>query len=140
MELPAELKNQIYDLAVRDENGIFLISKTKAYRHTVQRSKPYGYEEPGGGGRRSHYHLSYRIDQQTNTDPEPPPPAAFLPNILRLNHEIYAETQPILYGKNAFTVEDTTAMHGFLAQIGERISTLLMSCSLGRMHQGPLVL
>ncbi len=123
MKLPAELKNQIYAFALTDENGIFLISKTKAYRHTVQRSRPYGHDVQSG--RRRHYHSFYLLEQQINTDPEPPPPAALLPNILRCNREMYAETGPILYGKNDFTFEDTTAMHGFLAKIGERISQLV---------------
>lgn len=41
-------------------------------------------------------------------------------NILLLNREIYAEAQPILYASNAFAVEDTTALHAFLANIGPK--------------------
>lgn len=42
------------------------------------------------------------------------------PNILLLNRAIYAETQPILYAGNTFAVEDTTALHAFLAIIGPK--------------------
>ena len=43
-----------------------------------------------------------------------------MPNILLLDREIYAQTQPILYGSNDFIVEDTMALHGFLAAIGPK--------------------
>jgi len=119
MELPAELKNQIYDLALTDENGIFLISKTKAYRHTVHRSTPYAKDASGGARRRRQRYAAYTLHLESKSDPAAPSPAVLVPNFLLLNHEIYAETQPILYGGNFFAVEDTTAMHGFLANIGE---------------------
>ena len=45
---------------------------------------------------------------------------ALVPNILLLNQATYAETQPILYAGNTFAVEDTTAMHAFLANIGPK--------------------
>lgn len=138
MKLPAELKNQIYGLALRDENGIFLISKTIAYRHTVQRSRPYGYDE--SNGRRRHSRHSYLLEQQTDTDPEAPPPASLHPNILRVSREMYAETQPILYGNNAFTFEDTTALHGFLAKIGRQIPPFHQRLtSANRTHQRLLI-
>ena len=43
-----------------------------------------------------------------------------VPNLLLLNKEIYAETQQIFYGGNAFLVEDTTTLHAFLATIGPK--------------------
>ncbi|KAF6225363.1 hypothetical protein HO173_012801 [Letharia columbiana] len=45
--LPAELKNQIYALSLIDPDGIFLISKTKQYRRTIQRSVPYTVNSSG---------------------------------------------------------------------------------------------
>ena len=43
-----------------------------------------------------------------------------MPNILLLDREIYAQTQPILYGGNNFIVEDTMALHAFLSGIGPK--------------------
>lgn len=46
------------------------------------------------------------------------PLPALVPNLLTLNHQIYNEAQPVLYGGNAFMLEDTRALHSFLANIG----------------------
>ena len=40
--------------------------------------------------------------------------------MLLLDKVTYSETQPILYGSNDFVLEDTTALHTFLAIIGAR--------------------
>ena len=96
MSLPAELRNQIYGLALTDPDGIFLVSKTKRYRRTVVRTVPF--------------------NSVTNNHHWTAP----VPNLLLLNEAIYAETQPILYAGNTFVVEDTMAMYAFLANIGPR--------------------
>ena len=87
MRLPAELRNQIYDLALTDPGVISLGSKIKRHRRTVRRLGPGD---------------------------------SLVPKILRLNRAIYAEAQPILYANNTFAVEDTKAMHAFLANIGPK--------------------
>lgn len=46
--------------------------------------------------------------------------ATLVPNLLLVNRQIYSEAQPILYGQNAFALEDTMALHAFLANIGPR--------------------
>jgi hypothetical protein len=53
-----------------------------------------------------------------------------VPNLLALNHQIYSEAQAILYGSNAFTLEDTTALHNFLANIGSRNAALLADVTI----------
>ena len=103
MRLPAELRNQIYALALTDVNGIYLASKTRRYRRTVQLTAP-----------KLDRMCSYLWKAGFNTLP------ALVPDILLLNKTIYAETQPILYAGNAFTVDDTSAMHAFLATIGPK--------------------
>lgn len=116
MSLPAELKNQIYALALTDLDAIFLIPKTKHFRRTVQRSVHHINSVTG-------YHCSARSQCSVRGSPkaatETPLPA-LTPNILLLNRAIYAETQPILYADNTFELEDTTAMHAFLAIIGPK--------------------
>ena len=59
----------------------------------------------------------HRRTVERYTDPSWPP---LVPNILLLNQAIYTEAQPILYAGNSFIVEDTTAMHAFLANIGPK--------------------
>lgn len=111
--LPAELRNQIYALALTDVNTIFLISITKSYRRTVQRLRPgFVIRRPDGLIRDTPYyrtHSEARVVLPT-----------LMPNLLLLNQAIYAETQPILYAGNSFAVDDTKAMHAFLANIGPK--------------------
>lgn len=96
--LPAELKNQIYALALTDPCVINFGSRTKHYRRTV-----------------------YRYGRSSLT-----------PNILLLNRAIYAETQPILYADNTFSLADTTTMHAFLAMIGHKNRATLTELNLQR--------
>ena len=114
--LPAELKNQIYEIVLTDKNGINLISKTKHYRRTVRRdvasfvnSSSYTY--------RARNRWQYPLPQPPASDVQL---KALVPNIILLNRQIFRETQPILYGSNAFFVEDTTVLHNFLAIIGRQ--------------------
>ena len=117
MSLPAELRNQIYALALTDPNGIFLVSKTKRYRRTVERSLSFSSKSVYYYSRR-YYGLDTRSQPSIVTANLVLP--ALLSNLLLLNKAIYAETQPILYGDNTFVVEDTMAMHAFLAKIGPK--------------------
>ena len=103
MKLPAELRNQIYALALTDVNGIYLASKTRRYRRTVQITTPK-------------LDRAFARYLKAGSDTLP----ALVPDILLLNKTIYAETQPILYAGNAFTVDDASAMHAFLATIGPK--------------------
>lgn len=125
MELPAELKNKIYDVTLTDPNGIFFVSRTKQYRRTVERETPSSIIT----ARRNRHYRNRWYNQQTSQSPgcpqvsvQPAPlePAPLVPNMLLLNKEIYAQTQPILYATNAFAVEDTMALHAFLANIGTK--------------------
>ena len=119
MSLPAELRNQIYALALTDPNHVYLVSKTKRYRRTVQRSLPFD-------GRPADYY-KYTYSQFDPAGillslklPAHPALPALAPNLLLLNKAIYAETHSIIYAGNTFAVEDTTAMHTFLAKIGPK--------------------
>lgn len=124
MSLPAELKNQIYALALTDLNSILLASKTKRYRRTVQRFVPTTHNNRIGP-----WHLLQRQPSDSSADSavinmpnlviEPTLPR-LVPNMLLLNRAIYAETQPILYAGNTFVFEDIKAMHAFLATIGSK--------------------
>ena len=109
MSLPAELRNQIYALALTDLNAcICLVSKTKRYRRTVQLVSD----------QRNDYRPHTPSQSSEGTDDVTFPD--LVPNLLLLNKAIHAESQPILYAGNTFAVEDTTAMHAFLAKIGPK--------------------
>ena len=114
MSLPAELRNQIYALALTDPNDICLVSKTKRYRRTVERSLSCSDKSYSRNYYRRHTPSQSSEGTADVTLPD------LVPNLLLLNQAIHAESQPILYAGNTFAVEDTTAMHAFLAKIGPK--------------------
>lgn len=120
-KLPAEIKNHIYDLTLKDEYGIYLVLKIKAYRRNIIRSTQ-AINDHAGDARRYRRHVP-RDSHIADTEAKAHLPAALVPNLLLLNRETYAQTQPMLYGSNRFAVEDTTALHAFLALIGKLLSS-----------------
>lgn len=132
MSLPAELKNQIYALALTDPNGMFLISKTKHYRRTVQRSTPNAIISRNYYSSRRTYRYQMQSSQssQSSNTPAAITIPALIPSILLLNRATYAETQPILYAGNTFALEDTTALHSFLATIGPKNRATLSNLTI----------
>ena len=117
MRLPAELRNEIYALTLTDPNGIFLVSKTKRHRRTVERSLSFSSRSANYYSRKYNRYDTQSQSSKVTADSALP---ALVPNLLLLNKATYAETQPILYAGNTFAVEDTTAMHAFLAKIGSK--------------------
>lgn len=115
-------------MTLKDHNGISLISKLKRYRRTVQRDLPTFDHSTSARAKNRNRWGSYvpSVSVQTQTGdsstatPVPAKLAALVPNILLLDREIHAQTQPILYGGNKFYLEDTTALHAFLATIGPK--------------------
>ena len=101
-----------------------LVSKTKHYRRTVTRSNTNVLHKDGRK-RRYRYHVA---SKGPIIDPTPRP--ILTPNILLLNRAIYAETQPILYAGNCFALEDTAALHAFLAIIGPKNRATLTNLSI----------
>ena len=126
MRLPPELRNQIYNLALVDENGIYLVSKTKRYRRTVERSVTFIT-------RQSEILSRVYSNSQSQSSEHTAAPAllSLAPNLLLLNHAIHAETQPILYADNSFLIADTTAMHAFLANIGPKNRANITDLTIG---------
>ena len=118
--LPAELKNQIYGLTLTDPNGIYLISRTKQYHKTVMRDTSNFRCSSTKHRRRGRYYGSWRTSQAEDETKPVLQLASLRPNIMLLNREIFAETQPLLYSSNQFFFEDTTAMYAFLATIGSK--------------------
>ena len=113
MSLPPELRDWIYELALTDDNGITLVSKTKAFRRTIARSPLQTIE---GNYYCRMRHARQQLGQKIDKDVEPEAnPLA--PNLLAVNKQIYSEGIGYLY-KQSIILEDTMALHTFLAAIG----------------------
>ena len=95
LSLPAELRDYIYELALTDGDGISLVSKTKAFRRTIARSRAALY----------------------NDEATVPAYNSFIPNLLAANKQIHSEGIGYLY-QQRIVLEDTMALHTFLAAIG----------------------
>ena len=95
----------------------------KHYRRIVERKVP---DRP--------YQLPQLNPSQSESESESSSDATTLPTLapglLALNHQIYAEAQPILYSANTFALEDTYALHAFLANIGPRNTALLANITI----------
>ncbi|OCK79626.1 hypothetical protein K432DRAFT_354524 [Lepidopterella palustris CBS 459.81] len=123
LSLPAELRNLIYGYALVDDFGVFLRSKTKHYRRTVERGISDGLA----------YSLS-RYSRRRRYLPQPMEtiePEFTLPSFLVLNRQIYTEALPILYS-NKFILEDTTALHAFIANLTPTNRALLENITIRR--------
>jgi hypothetical protein len=107
------------------------VSKLKHYRRGVKRavfsaSNPAIY----------HFHWRRRRYAQprgvsdADSDSALTTLPTLVPNLLALSHQIYSEAQPFLYRMNAFVLEDTTALHSFLATVGPRNSVLLADVTI----------
>ncbi|KAK4542477.1 hypothetical protein LTR36_006729 [Oleoguttula mirabilis] len=117
MLLPPELRDQIYELALIDPNGISLVSKTKSYRRTVTRAAiPENDSRWYYGRRRRQPYSQSSQSTQTETAHNPLTPA-----LLAVSKQIRSETLGYLY-QQPIALEDTHALHSFLALIGSNRS------------------
>ena len=118
LDLPAELRDQIYELALTDD-ALALVSRTKGYRRTVARGL-ISEELPGAYYKRR---IRRRDDafhaqqSQSQGNEGPHPPRALIPALLAVNQQIHSEAVGFLY-QQPITLEDTYALHSFLATIG----------------------
>ncbi|KAK0306412.1 hypothetical protein LTR01_006270 [Friedmanniomyces endolithicus] len=115
--LPAELRDHIYELALTDENGLILVSKTKKYRRTVGPGAIVDRENRGWFYSRRRARHRALIQSQSQHSQKAPARAVLLPALLAVNKQIHAEGVNYLY-QQPIVVEDTYALHGFLAAIG----------------------
>ncbi|KAL8979654.1 MAG: hypothetical protein Q9205_005066 [Flavoplaca limonia] len=127
MSLPAEIKNMIYKYALTSEYEIPLVFKLKGYRHTITLGDPTTFQN----FRRS----PFRDDFDGPSCCRYVPLArvsrpSFAPSIIALNHEVCTQAQPILYGANAFALEDPKALLAFCANIGPKNCAMLQEVSL----------
>ena len=120
----------IYHHSLVDTNGIYLVSKSKAYRRVVKRRllPEYSYPpvQPADGAGQQDASPQDGSDNASGASPSPSerPPANQLlnnylvPQLLCASRQVYDEAAPMLYTQNALFVEDTTCLHTLLAQTG----------------------
>ncbi|KAF2490083.1 hypothetical protein BU16DRAFT_531421 [Lophium mytilinum] len=127
LSLPAELRNIIYEHALVDGNGVHLIAKTEHYRRVVIRENPVTNVVNGPFGRvryRNGFPHPYGGSNEEEDEEESSKPISFVPSLLAVNRQICAEALPILYS-NKFMLEDTTALHSFMADLRPKTRELL---------------
>ncbi|KAK1052433.1 hypothetical protein LTR74_016530 [Friedmanniomyces endolithicus] len=107
-KLPAEFRDYIYELALTDENGLTLISKTKKYRRTAG---------PGAIVERDNRGWFHSRRRCRHRRLEATPRAVLSPALLAVSKQIHADGVNYLYHQ-PIVVEDTYALHNFVAAIG----------------------
>jgi hypothetical protein len=128
MELPPELRDMIYEMALTEDAGVGIATKSKAYRRTICRAiigdEEYRYrrrhrQRPTGRGRPT---------QSQESDEEPQLPS-LVPNLLAVSKQIHHEAVNILYGQD-LKFHDADALHRFLAIIGPSNQKRLQSVDI----------
>lgn len=113
LDLTAELRNEIYELALVEPNGLTLLSRTKSSRRSVTRGaisiieNQYYY----GKSRRCRWYSGSATSTEAHHD------RMLVPNLLAVNQQIREEASSYLY-KQDIILEDTTALLQFIATIG----------------------
>jgi hypothetical protein len=112
LDLPAELRDMIYEMTLADVNGISIVGYQSEYRHVARRGPVYSME---------HYLRGWRRHRRGNADRDgeqvSPIKTTFVPALLAVNKQINAEAINFLYGHD-FTFADSAALHSFLATVG----------------------
>ena len=134
MELPPELRDMIYEIALTDVNGISIVSKTKAYRRTVCRA-PIFDSECRRYRQRTYTRGINGLVSEDGHEELAPQERSLVPNILAVSKQIHKEAISVLYGQN-FIIEDTDALHRFLGIIGLRNQQRLSSLNVHSFCEG----
>jgi hypothetical protein len=111
MELPAEIRNMIYSIALTDASGINLVGTFKHKRRTVERVSEETMEKVSGANYYSASRLN-KYSRATSTEPE-----SLAASLLAVNKQIYQEGRDILYG-NEFIFSDSFGLYSFLTNLG----------------------
>lgn len=114
LDLPPELRDEIYELALTDDNGVSIVGHQDSYRHVAHRGRVYASDAYLQTYRRRN--TRYLKDGQKEVAPKE---RKFVPALLATNKQINAEAINFLYRQN-FVFQNPTALHSFLAMIGLR--------------------
>jgi hypothetical protein len=113
LDLPPELRDMIYEMALVEPNDVSIVARTRAHRQKPLRGPVYNdsdHRVTGWGRSRTIHH---------GTDQLSPISTTFTPALLAVNKQINAEAINYLYG-HEFIFENCTALAEFLVAIGHR--------------------
>jgi hypothetical protein len=113
MQLPAEIRNMIYEYALTDPSGINLVGVFKHKRRTVER---ISVQCQADMSKDSSWSVSFRMNDSIRNQHEEPVP--LVPSLLAVNKQIHQEATDILYGKNEFILTDSFALYSFIINLG----------------------
>jgi hypothetical protein len=122
--LPAELRNKIYKLALTDEELVFVSSKTKGYRRVAKRCNS---KTCNSQYRHNYYSRYYNNDKSQEEEEENP--TTFSSNLLAVSKTIHAEAASFLYSQH-IVLADTYALLSFLNQIGTQNASVLREITI----------
>lgn len=109
LDLPLELRYEIYELALVEPEGLTIVSKNKSFRKAVCRGLIYGAGT-------SYYCRRFRVGREDVISAKEEW-SQLIPNLLAVCKQIRSEASSYLY-KQPIILEDTKALHTFLAAIG----------------------
>ncbi|OQO02277.1 hypothetical protein B0A48_11831 [Cryoendolithus antarcticus] len=133
LDLPAELRDMIYELALTDTYGISLVPKLRAGRRTATRSMVFGEDAYDN----SYGYWPRRRGRRLKRDAleEAPKLTELSPTLLLVNKQIYNEGINFLYQQD-FIFDDTVTLFQFLAVIGVRNQPRLLNLEIKRWGSG----
>jgi hypothetical protein len=115
MELPAEIRNMVYEYALTDPSGINLVGTFKHKRRTVERVSAKCEADISQD---RDYSDSFLINDSIRSQHEKPAP--LVPSLLAVSKQIHQEAVDTLYGKNEFIFTDSFALYNFMINLGPR--------------------
>jgi hypothetical protein len=113
LDLPPELRDMIYEMALVDPNDVSIVARTRVYRQKPLRGPVYNEADYSTSGWRRSRRLQQGATQIS------PISTTFIPALLAVNKQINAEAINYLYG-HEFTFENCTALSEFLVATGLR--------------------
>ena len=121
LDLPAELRDMIYEMTLADANGVSIRGYQYGHRRVAHRGPVYAPDS---------YTRTYRGRRLKDGQNEVRPISTdFIPGLLAVNKQINAEAINYLYG-HEFVFENTTALHSFLAPMSARNKKRLKSLEI----------
>jgi len=118
LSLPAELRNQIYELALVNPQGHYLVAKRRNKMRTV-RAAAHGTHTYNSRHTRHQRLRSHKADL----------PSRLAYGLFAVNRQINEEACTLVYPK-PFVLESSTALHTFLVVIGAKNRGLLTDIGL----------
>ncbi|KAH6876018.1 hypothetical protein BKA58DRAFT_380869 [Alternaria rosae] len=130
LNLPAEIRNIIYEYTLTDSSGINLVGVFKHKRRNVERISAKLQAELS---QESGWSDSQRMNNGVRKTQEEPAP--LVTSLLAVNKQIHQEGVDILYGKNEFIFTDSFALYNFMINLGpNRAKSLRTLRILGWLH------